>query len=284
MGILSIVTDQAGQVGFNPRVIKIITTDNLATITTAGYLNPLSVEGYYILPTDEIHVWYGYVSASSPGTFAIFTPTMSNGVITLTQWASPGSVAIPTVTGDFAVFSNTSGALHDTGFLPSNAAKTTVVMLDAAPTINHVAKFTAANGTIGDGGVLGTAAAKAASDNAKATLASITAATTSGHLAQFNDTSGTIGDAGVATSAVQLSANIKAGTSPNLTGSMAGPYTITVAGLTAASVVVATVEASATAGIYVISATAGTGNFDVLLSADPGATCTVNYVAFIAAQ
>ena len=50
--------------------------------------------------------------------------------------------------------------------------KQKVVMLNAAPTINHVAAFTAADGTIGDGGVLGTAAAKAASNNALSTVAS----------------------------------------------------------------------------------------------------------------
>lgn len=43
---------------------------------------------------------------------------------------------------------------------------------------------------------LGTAAAKAASNNAKASLASVDAATTAGHLAIFTDTAGTVGDGG----------------------------------------------------------------------------------------
>lgn len=131
---------------------------------------------------------------------------------------------------------------------------------------------------------LGTAATKAASDNTKADVASVDGATTVGHLASFADTAGTVVDSTIVATNVQLKSQVKAGTSPNLTGSAGGPYTVTVAGLTAASVVVATVEASANAGIYVLQASAGTGNFDVLLSGDPGATCTVNYVAYIAAQ
>lgn len=78
-------------------------------------------------------------------------------------------------------------------------------------------------------------------------------------------------------------ANIKAATTGNIGGAGAGPITVTVAGLTTSSVVVATV-ASSSNPVSVILATAGSGNFDVTFSADPGATCTLNYVAFIAAQ
>lgn len=52
-------------------------------------------------------------------------------------------------------------------------------------------------GTIKDGGVLGTAAAKAASSASAATLASTSGSFTAGHVAQIGDTSGTIQDGGV---------------------------------------------------------------------------------------
>lgn len=106
---------------------------------------------------------------------------------------------------------------------------------------------------------------------------------TSGNLLSASGTGGLVADSGIATSAVQLGANIKAATTANIGGAGAGPLTVSVAGMTAASVVVATVEASANP-CSVLTATAGSGSFDVTVSADPGATLTVNYVAFIAAQ
>ncbi len=79
-----------------------------------------------------------------------------------------------------------------------------VASVSGATTVGHIATFTDTNGTIGDGGaiaVLGTAAAKAASDNSKATLASVSAAPTANHIAKFTDTAGTVGDGGVLGSA-----------------------------------------------------------------------------------
>jgi hypothetical protein len=106
---------------------------------------------------------------------------------------------------------------------------------------------------------------------------------TTAHLLASSGTGGLVGDSGIATAAVQLSANIKAATTADIGGGGAGPLTVVVAGLTAASVVVATVEASSNA-VSVVKCTAGSGSFDITFSGDPGAACTVNYVAFIAAQ
>lgn len=150
MGIVSIFTDVPGQIGENPRRVKLITTDSLATITTAGYLNNASLQGYTILPTDILDVWYLYVSASSPGTFGMFTPDISNGVITLNAWENPGNVLLPVVDGDFANFNGTSGQIKDDGFSPTDATKTKVVMANGAVVANNIAIFTDVNGTIDD--------------------------------------------------------------------------------------------------------------------------------------
>lgn len=81
----------------------------------------------------------------------------------------------------------------------------------------------------------------------------------------------------------QESANIKSATTANIGGAGAGPISVVVSGLTAASIVVASVETSSnTVSVAKCDATA-TG-FDITFTADPGATCTVNYIAFIAAQ
>lgn len=110
-----------------------------------------------------------------------------------------------------------------------------------------------------------------------------TAALVNGNVVIASGTAGKVEDGGVAPAALQLKANIVAATSGNIGGAGAGPLNVVVAGLTAASVVVATIEAS-TNPASVIACTAGAGSFDVTLSADPGASCLLNYVAFIAAQ
>jgi|SRR5579862_6389411 len=149
MGILSITTDTAGQVNVNPRRVKIITNDNLATITTAGYLNPISLQGYIILPTDFLDIDYSFNTATNSGTLETFTASFSNGVITLNQWTNPGDVLLPVVSGDFAAFNGTSGQIKDFGYLPSNAAKTNVVMANGATIANHIGCYTDTAGTIG---------------------------------------------------------------------------------------------------------------------------------------
>lgn len=331
MAIISFNVNVTGLVGsaVNPRRCTMVTTDNLAAVTAAGYLNNQNNLGNPILPTDIFEVLYSFNQATQIGTYGIFQLTYSVATgYTLVLWGNPGDVLLPVVSGDFAVFNGTTGQIKDAGYSATNAAKTKVVMLNAAPTINHLAIFTAADGTIGDGGVAGTAAAKAASDNTKATLASINAAPTSGHFAAFTDNVGTIGDGGVAgtaaakaasnaalstvastagsgftaghivtaadaagtiqdsgilASAVQLSANIKAALTGNIGGGGAGPIDVTVAGMTAASVVVAALASSSNA-VQVQTVLPGTGKFSVTFTGDPGASAILNYVAFIAAQ
>lgn len=287
MAIISLNVNVTGLVGpsVDPRRCTMITTDNLATITTAGYLNNQNNLGNPILPTDIFEVLYSFNQATQRGTFGIFQLTYNSATgYTLVLWENPGNVLLPVVSGDFAVFNGTTGQIKDAGYSPTNAAKTKVVMLNAAPTINHIAIFTAADGTIGDGGVLGTAAAKAASNNALSTLASTAGSGfTAGHIVTASDAAGSIQDSGIVATAVQLSANIKANRTANIGGGGAGPISVVVAGVTAASIIVGDIQASSNpVDIQKITATA-TG-FDILFSADPGATCTVNYVAFVVAQ
>lgn len=117
MGIIQITTDTAGQINVNPRRVKIITTDNLATVTTAGYLNVPALEGYTIQNTDVIDMWYGATgtqfSITTPGTYEVFTPSISGtGVITLVAWSNPGDVLLPVVANHIATFNGTSGQIY----------------------------------------------------------------------------------------------------------------------------------------------------------------------------
>lgn len=190
MAILSITTDVAGQTGgfiggVVPRRVAIVSTDNLATVTTAGYLNNASKEtGFNILPTDVIDMWYGYVSGNSTGTFEVFTPSISNGVITLVQWANPGDVLLPVVSGDFAVFNGTTGQIKDSGSAPSASSQPFVVVSPGSLTSGNFPRLNDANGTLNTG--------KAPSDATKTFVVMSPGSLTSGNFPTLGDTNGTL--------------------------------------------------------------------------------------------
>lgn len=123
MSVISINTSTTGLVGVAPRIVEMVSTDNLATITTAGYLNRQGqvLQGFSIYPTDEIHVIYSYVASTNSGIFGIFLPTItSNGQITLSQWIDAGNVLLPVVSGNLASFNGTTGQIQDSGVAASN--------------------------------------------------------------------------------------------------------------------------------------------------------------------
>lgn len=150
--MLDIVRVSVGEVGVKPGSIKMITTANLATITTAGYLNGVGnqLQSLDIAPSDVIECLYSYNAITDSGTLAFFQPSISNGVITLNLWENPGNVLLPVVDGDFAVFNGTSGQIKDAGYSASDATKTKVVMAGSAVNIGYIAHFVDVNGTIDD--------------------------------------------------------------------------------------------------------------------------------------
>lgn len=158
MAILQMTTDVAGQINVNPRRVKIISTDNLATVTATGYLNNQNLFGNTIYPSDIIDMYYGWNTQTKTGTYEVFTVSMalSNGVmnINLVAWTNPGDVLLPVVSGNFAVFNGATGQIKDAGYLPSNVAKTNVVMATAATVTNNLVKATDTAGTIGDAGIV----------------------------------------------------------------------------------------------------------------------------------
>lgn len=159
MSILQLAAIKIGQTGLQPNSFKMLTTDSLATITTAGYLKQ-GTAGQSFLKNDVIETIYNY-GLSNATNIELTVSIDTLGVITLGVSSLPGSI---TVTG-----SVTSG---------------------------HVATF-ASSSSIQDGGAFGTAASKSASDNTKATLASVSGSTITGHLLTAADTAGTVNDAGL---------------------------------------------------------------------------------------
>lgn len=115
MSIIAINTKTTGLVGeqIEPRRCTMITTDNLATITTAGYLNNQNVNNGPILPTDVFEILYDFNTSTKQGTFGIFQVNYSNGNFTLNNWENPGNVLLPVTDGNVAIFNGTSGQIKN---------------------------------------------------------------------------------------------------------------------------------------------------------------------------
>jgi|GEM_PF-5057749 hypothetical protein len=283
----------AGQTDVTPVVRSMLSTDTLATITAANYINNTNLEGNTILSTDVLLVSYN-------GGRGFFTPVFSStGVITLQ--ATDSTVLLPTINGDFAIFSNNEGGLKDNGYSPTNPAKTKVAMMNAAVTSGHMAAYTDNVGTLGDGGVIGTAAAKAASNPADPTVASVTGAYVVNDFATFADVNGSLADSGITPSNAALPkiASVNGATIvgdfpifSDITGTIqdsgaalhtildlaipggATSYLIPVTGMTAASVAVATPNI-VTNDSFITQCHTSAGALTLTFNVDPGVS-TIN--------
>lgn len=134
-----------------PRTIKMITSDNLATITAADYINANDVQNLGgLFGTDVWEVIYSYDIATDSGTLGYFTTTISAGIVTLNIWENPGNVLLPVTNGNFANFNGITGQIEDAGYSPTDAAKTKVVMANAATVVDHLMVSTDTAGTSGN--------------------------------------------------------------------------------------------------------------------------------------
>jgi hypothetical protein len=132
MGIIQLPVVLPAQIGILPQMKRMVTTDNLSTITTAGYLNGVDLQSNPIASSDVLDVLYGYNLQTNTGTFGIFTVSITNGVITLVQWANPGDVLLPVVANDLASFNGTTGQIKDSGILSTNVMSIAATNIMAA--------------------------------------------------------------------------------------------------------------------------------------------------------
>lgn len=95
--------DYVGQIGFVPRRMKMVTTDNLATILTPGYMHAGNSQGFVVNPTDIFDVVYSYNTKTGLGTIDVFYVSINNGVITLSPAVFSGNLFSPIVTPDVNV-------------------------------------------------------------------------------------------------------------------------------------------------------------------------------------
>lgn len=105
MAILNIVTDFVGQGGVIPRIVKIQSDDDFATITAANYLQSAISQGFVFNPSDIIAMTY------DDNISQFFTLDMTSTTITLENFS--GDVVLPVTANHIACFSGTSGAITD---------------------------------------------------------------------------------------------------------------------------------------------------------------------------
>src|SRR5215475_8874702 len=115
LAILQPPTQIAGTPGVFPNFKFMTTTDNLATITTAGYLNQPSLEVTPVGAGDVIQCLYSVNQQTGASTYAVFTVSVngSNGIITLVEWTGSSGVVLPTIANHIATYTNTNGQISE---------------------------------------------------------------------------------------------------------------------------------------------------------------------------
>ena len=100
-------------VGIFPNLKFMVSGDNLATITTAGYLNSVNLESNPIANTDVLQVLYSFNNVTQAGTYGVFTVSILNGVISLVEFTGTSGINLPTIANHIATYTNTTGHLGE---------------------------------------------------------------------------------------------------------------------------------------------------------------------------
>ena len=113
MTIISSTFGLLGQDGVTPRRVQLVTTDDLSTITTAGYLTEQGINPAFVYATDIFDVIYSYNTNTGTGTYIEMVPSIVAGVITLTGITGGSTIILPTIANHIATYTNTTGTLSE---------------------------------------------------------------------------------------------------------------------------------------------------------------------------
>jgi len=295
MALLSLNPNFAGQSGVNPRLVRMISTDDYDAITAENYLLNASNLGSPLMPTDFIFASYGADSTIH----GIFYPVIDAGSITLAPYVGEGNVQLPVLVNHIAIFKDTNGLIGDDSAMAINGGN---FQAGLSGTAGYLASFpaTAAKGSLrltavansGDtvttisNAAMGQASVVSIPDPAAATANFLVApaALVNNNLLKASGTAGLSIDSGIAASAVQLSANIKA----NISATWGGGSTtnaFTISGITTSSIPAGISIATSSNNVSITSAKIlSADTLTVQFSADPGAGTSVYYVIFVAPQ
>jgi hypothetical protein len=222
MGIVQFPTPIPVTNGTAPNLRFAVFTDNLATITAAGYLSSASIEaGIPLSNRDVVFCLYSYSLTTTSGTFGIFTVSISTstGQITLSEWTGTSGVVLPTIANHIATFTNTTGQLSED---PATAISGGNIQAGLSGTAGTVASYP---GTASKGSLILAAVANTGNTNttisnvamgqasvisipdpggATADFAIAPAALVNNNLIKASGTVGLIADAGIAAANVMV--------------------------------------------------------------------------------
>lgn len=137
MSVLDLERINMGQVGIKPGTVKMITSSDLATITTAGFLNGIGnqiVPPLALAPSDVIECLYNYNPTTDVGTFIYLQPSISNGVITLNVAPNPLTAGL---TNGHIFVGNASNVATDVAMSGDATIANTGALTIAAGAINN---------------------------------------------------------------------------------------------------------------------------------------------------
>lgn len=133
--------EKTGQNGSHPAELAVDCNNTLTEVITAGFLTPGNIQPYSLGTKDLVRCSY------SGGVTLFNVSIASDSTITLSV---NSHIDITTIDGNFANFSNTTGAITDDGFSPTDPAKTKVVMANGPVIVGDLAIFTDTAGTLDD--------------------------------------------------------------------------------------------------------------------------------------
>jgi hypothetical protein len=216
------ITEITRDYGDNVSIVRITTTDTLSTASAANYITSQKAnietanQGDFEWLASDMTLVYasnGWMFASITSDFTSLTPMVF----------STNVVGTPVVVGDFAVFASTGGNLKDSGFLPSDATKTVVVMASAAVTTNALAVFADTAGTLKNASTtatLGQALSVTGNLTSSATLQGVNLKYGATPVAQVDPASCTITAAAGAANTATVTVQLKDGSGTNMARSI----------------------------------------------------------------
>lgn len=167
--------------GSAPRIKTADTANSLATITAAGYMNDQVAAGN----TSIDDLWYVNYAVGGAEGVGLFTVTYSNPNYSLTTFNS-GFTGSSSVSGHFAMFSNSTGGIDDSLAIARSGPYSTVVMATLGSVVGATPTYADTGGSLGAGYNLGFHKATGPGGSAAFTVPDATVTTSSYILFQFS--------------------------------------------------------------------------------------------------
>ncbi len=289
MSLLQLVRVQLGEVGVVPGEVKMLTTDDLATITTQGYLNGAGtqVSLVQLSPLDIVECMYSYNSSTGTASYVTLTVSVSGGLITLAPSTDLNSLLNGRIfVGNAsnvatAVLMSGDATLANTGALTiANSAITNVkVSASAAIAYSKLAALTSGNILVGSVGNVATSVAMSGDATIVASGA-LTIAANAVTTAKILDANVTLAKlaAGITPSHV-----VKFAGQPTTVGGAAAEAFV-VTGAAATDLAFVQIVNNGAANVTVLEAVVTLNTLTVTFSADPSNDVVINYQLLRAAS